>query len=143
MFAQSLLDQGFQSTKADPDVWIRAAVKPDGFWYYEMLVVYVDDNRQISHATKPTMDEIAKLYRQKGDSIGEPERYLGANIEKVQIDDGRVVFSMTCVDYVTTRNAIANLENTIQRDGGADLKVYGNHAGKRRRRMCLHYWTMR
>ena len=129
MFAQSLLDQGFQSTKADPDVWIRAAIKPDGFRYYEMLLVYVDDILLISHATKPTMDAIAKLYRLKGDSIGEPERYLGANIEKVQINDGTVVFSMNCVDYVT--NAIANLENTIQRDGGADLKVYGTHAGKR------------
>jgi hypothetical protein len=47
------------------------------------LLVYVDDILLISHATKPTMDAIAKLYRLKGDSIGEPERYLGANIEKV------------------------------------------------------------
>jgi hypothetical protein len=33
-------DLGYQSTKADPDVWLRKkAMKDDGFEYYEMLFV--------------------------------------------------------------------------------------------------------
>ena len=50
--AQALRDIGFVSTTADPDVWIRAAVRDDGFEYYEMLLVYVDDVMAISHEPK-------------------------------------------------------------------------------------------
>jgi hypothetical protein len=41
--ASSLTELGYESTKADPDDWIRPAVKPNKFEYYEMLLVYVDD----------------------------------------------------------------------------------------------------
>jgi hypothetical protein len=30
MLAQSLTEIGYESTRADPDVWIRVAFKPDG-----------------------------------------------------------------------------------------------------------------
>ena len=41
--AKALVQLGFKSTRADTDVWIRAAVRLDGGKYYEMLFVYVDD----------------------------------------------------------------------------------------------------
>jgi hypothetical protein len=41
--AQILQDIGYTSTKTDPDVWLRKAAKDDGFEYYKMLFVYVDD----------------------------------------------------------------------------------------------------
>jgi hypothetical protein len=47
--AQALHDIGFVSTIADPDVWIRPAACNDGYEYYEMLLVYVDDVLAISH----------------------------------------------------------------------------------------------
>jgi hypothetical protein len=34
---------GYFSMKANPDVWIHEAVRDDGFNYYEMLIIYVDD----------------------------------------------------------------------------------------------------
>ena len=34
---------GFKSCKSDPDVWMRAAVKPDGGKYWEYVLLYVDD----------------------------------------------------------------------------------------------------
>jgi hypothetical protein len=38
LFPAALLFGGiFDGTKADPDVWIRAAVKPNGFEYYEIF----------------------------------------------------------------------------------------------------------
>jgi hypothetical protein len=88
LLASFLTELGYKSTKADPDVWIRAAVKPDGFEYYEILLVYVDDIFFIAFHPKLTMDAIGKLYRLKKGSVGPPERYLGANIKRVQLPDG-------------------------------------------------------
>ena len=38
-----LHDMNYRPTKADPDVWLRAATKSDGMQYYEMVLCYVDD----------------------------------------------------------------------------------------------------
>ena len=46
--AETLHDIGFKPTKADPDVWIRPAVKPDGSEYYEYIMCYVDDILSVS-----------------------------------------------------------------------------------------------
>jgi hypothetical protein len=40
---------GYTSYKADPDVWFRAAIKPDGFCYYKYVLVYADDLMVLSH----------------------------------------------------------------------------------------------
>jgi hypothetical protein len=50
--AKVLAGLGFESTKANPDVWIRKAVHPDGFQYYEMLFVFVDDILALSHEAR-------------------------------------------------------------------------------------------
>ena len=47
-FAETLHDIGFKPMKADPDVWIRPAVKPGGTEYYEYIMCYVDDIDTIS-----------------------------------------------------------------------------------------------
>jgi hypothetical protein len=41
--ASTLRKVGFVSCKADPDVWMRLAVKKDGSKYYEYALCYVDD----------------------------------------------------------------------------------------------------
>ena len=111
MLAQTLIDLGYQSSKADPDVWIRPQTKPNGFEYYEMVLVYVDDILHLSHNTKPTIDALGKLYVLRADACGEPKRYLGANVGKYQLQDGREVWSMSSNDYV--KNAVKNLEDTL------------------------------
>jgi hypothetical protein len=45
--ATILAGLGFESTKAN--VRIQKAVRPDGFQYYEMLLVFVDDILALSH----------------------------------------------------------------------------------------------
>jgi len=55
----------FTPSKADPDVWFRAAAKPDGFEYYEYMIVYVDDVPAISHRPKDIMDTLEKADRLK------------------------------------------------------------------------------
>jgi hypothetical protein len=61
--AQALHDIGFVSTIADPDVWIRQAACEDGYDYYEMLLVYVDDVLAISHELKVLIDAIGEYYK--------------------------------------------------------------------------------
>jgi hypothetical protein len=115
LFAMTLTEMGYMSTKADPDVWIRPQVKPDGFEYYEMVLVYVDDIMVLSHDTKPTMDAIASLYKLKEGSVGEPTQYLGANVGKYQLPDGRECWSMSGRDYV--KNAVKNVETMLEKEG--------------------------
>jgi len=51
-FAQKLIDMGYKSSRADPDIWLQATIKPDGHHYYEMLLVYVDNILLVSHQPK-------------------------------------------------------------------------------------------
>jgi hypothetical protein len=113
--AQALCDLGFVSTTADPDIWIQAAVRDDGFEYYEMLLIYVDDILAISHQRKALIDAIGEYYKVKPNSDKEPEIYLGANVEKVQILDGREVWATSPCNYV--KNAIKIVESLLEEDG--------------------------
>jgi hypothetical protein len=85
-------DLAFFLIKANPDVWIREAVRDNGFDYYEMLIIYVDDMLSLSHQAKERIDKITMhalliLPAKKG-SIKEPTLYLGANVGKMQLEDG-------------------------------------------------------
>ena len=46
--ARKLDEIGFQSSPADPDIWLRPAVKFNGDEYYEYVLIYVDDLLAIS-----------------------------------------------------------------------------------------------
>ena len=46
-----LHDLLYVPSKADPDVWIRPAVRPDGSEYYDMALCYVDDVLVIAEET--------------------------------------------------------------------------------------------
>ena len=58
LLAETLYDIGYNPSKADPDVWIRPSVKPDGFEYYKMILCYVDDVLSILHDATKTMKGI-------------------------------------------------------------------------------------
>jgi hypothetical protein len=98
--AQALRDIGFVSTIADPNIWIRPAARDDGYEYYEMLLVYVDDVLAISHEPKVLIDAIGEYYKVKPRSDKEPDIYLGANVKKVQMLDGREVWATSPRDYI-------------------------------------------
>jgi hypothetical protein len=46
--AQVLWDLGFESSKADPDVWMRKANHPNGDKIWEYILTYVDDLMALS-----------------------------------------------------------------------------------------------
>jgi len=58
LFLEMIQAMGFKNMKANPDVYICAQTQPNGFEYYEMLLVYVDDVLTVSHAPQTIMDEI-------------------------------------------------------------------------------------
>ena len=99
----TLTEMGFSLSKADADVWMRPATKPNGFEYYEYLLVYVDNVLAISHDPKPLIEEIGKMYELKKGSVGPPTRYLGATISKFHIPGdktGREYWVMSAREYV-------------------------------------------
>ena len=65
--AGALHDIGYTPSKADPYVWLRPAVKPDGAEYYEIVLCYVDDVLAISDMPMRTMNSIRSVFKLKDD----------------------------------------------------------------------------
>ncbi len=107
--ASSLRDMRFISSQADPDVWIRSAGT-----HFDVVLVYVDDILVFAKDPQTTMNELGKLYELKPESVHEPDIYLGANMEKVQLPTGKVEWSMGSKTYV--KNAIRVVEALIMED---------------------------
>ena len=93
--AENLYDQGYRASKADPDVWLRPATKPDGFEYYELVLCYVDDVLAISHQPMETMDGIKKTFKLKNDKVEVPEGYLGADLSLMDTSQGDQVWTLS------------------------------------------------
>ncbi|KAI2498321.1 Reverse transcriptase (RNA-dependent DNA polymerase) [Fragilaria crotonensis] len=118
MFNNSIRDMGFQPSIADPDVYLRAFAKPNGYKYYEYILVYVDDVLIISHAPEEHLKIIQANYELNPASIGPPNRYLGADVEKVQKPGdptGREYWSFSARTYV--KNAVKNVKLLLQEEG--------------------------
>ena len=92
VLAAVLFSLGFESMRADLDVWIRALVPSDGHKYYEMLFVYVDDMLAVSHKAKEVIEEVTAFYKVKEGSIKEPDIY------------GCILWASSLRDYV--KNAV-------------------------------------
>jgi hypothetical protein len=58
-FTAILVQIGFTSSRADPDVWMRKNKRPDGFAYWECILCYVDDILVVSHDPMKTMNVLS------------------------------------------------------------------------------------
>ena len=104
-------DLGYRPSRADPDVYMRPAVKPDGTTYWEYVLTYVDDILCISHNPKETMDGIQKKFKLKDDKIEEPSVYLGASLTKMTNDNKDECWAMSSDPYCQA--AVKNVETTL------------------------------
>ena len=117
----TLIELGFEETLADPDVWRRPATRENGTEYYELCLVYVDDILLVSHNPRPSLLQIGAFYELKGGSLGNPETYLGAQVYRHYLRDGRKAWGMSSEKY--TKNAVQTVEALLHEDGdGFHLK---------------------
>ena len=110
MFNSSILEMRFKPIIADPDAYRRANAKPDGFMYYEYILVYVDDVLIISHSPQEHLERIKATYELNPNSVGPPKRYLGADVENTTCpkdQTGKEYWSFSAYSYVV--NAVKNL----------------------------------
>jgi hypothetical protein len=91
------------------------AVRDEGHQNYEMLFVYIDNILALSHRAKDVIEEITAFYKAKDGSIRPPEIYLGANISKMQLLDGREVWTTSPRTYV--KNSILIVKCLLKEDG--------------------------
>jgi hypothetical protein len=108
-------DLQYRPTLADPDVWIKAGVKANGFEYYEMVLVYVDDVMVISEIPSRTIDGIKSVFKLKGDAAGPPDMYLGVTLEKKTNSQGTKCWTMSPEKYVDA--SVKNVEEKLAKDG--------------------------
>lgn len=111
MLAGVLWDLQFRPTKADPDVWIKAAVKPNGEKYYDMVLCYVDDVISIGITPRVAIDGVESTFKLKGDKAEVPEMYLGGEVAEVENDSGKKCWTMSSDKYL--KSAIANVEEKL------------------------------
>ena len=109
---------GFESCKADPDIWMRAAQKDDGTSYWEYVLLYVDDALCISmDATNVLNHQIGKYFYIKEGSVGPPTLYLGNKVSKVTLENGADAWSFSSSQYV--QNAVHNVEEYLSKQNKA------------------------
>ena len=109
--AETFYDMGFIPSLADPDVWMRSAVKEDGFKYWEYILAYVDDVLCISHQPLSTMKRLQESFKMKGDKIEKPTDYLGAALSQFENSDGVVCWAMSADKYC--KAFVDNIEDAL------------------------------
>ena len=112
MLAQVIYDMEYRPSKADPDVYLKPAIKPNGFRYYEMLLVYSDDVLSISHQPLEAINGIKSVFKLKGDKATVPEMHLGGGISEVENSNGTKCWTMSSEKYV--KAAVSNIEEKLE-----------------------------
>ena len=102
---------GYQSCKADPDVWLCENSDHDGHQYYEYVLIYTDDILAIGKSPHATLKQLNKYFELKRESIGEPDIYLSAKIRSVITTDGKKAWAQSSSSYV--QEAVKNVEDWL------------------------------
>ena len=61
MILHTLRSLGYKLTRADPDIWIKMIIRPDGIGYYALVLIFVDDELHIHHDTNYFMNMIIEI----------------------------------------------------------------------------------
>ena len=114
--AEALYDIGYVPSLADPDVWLRPAIKEDGFKYWEYVLCYVDDILSISEKPLNTLKSIqSKNFKFKNDKMEKPENYLGADLSSLDNEEGVECWAMSSDKYCAAM--VKNVEDSVSKKG--------------------------
>ena len=106
----------FVSCPADPDVWMRPAIKSDNSKTYDYILLYTDDVLAVGeHAEKMLREGIGKYFELKEESIGPPKLYLGGHVRKVVLENGTRCWAFSSSQYVQA--AVKNVEEYLRKRG--------------------------
>lgn len=106
---------GFKSCPADPDVWMRPAIKADGSACYDFILLYTDDTLVVSENAEVILrTELGRYFELKEESIGPPKIYLGGHVRKVQLENGVEAWAFSSSQYCQA--AVKNVENWLSKE---------------------------
>ncbi|CAJ1938729.1 unnamed protein product [Cylindrotheca closterium] len=109
--AETFEDLGFSLSTAGPDVWMQAAVKPDGEEYYEYILCYVNDILCMLMKAKEVMEGIGRVFKFKKGKIEPPASYLGARLREKTLDR-HDMWTMSSYDYVVAAVKLLSILST-------------------------------
>ena len=95
-------------------MYIRINIREKGTLYYELLVFYVDDVLAVSHSPESIMKYIGLEFDIKYNEYGPPTAYLGANVEPLQISDGKYAWKIKFKLYVSA--AVQTIKDLLSED---------------------------
>ena len=104
----------FLPSKADADLWIRRNKD-----HYEYIAVYVDDLIIAAKEPMKIIDEIKTVGGFKLKGVGEPEYYLGGDIERKERSDNGKLYTK-----ISARTYIKNICEKVERVFNITLKHY-------------------
>ena len=113
--AEHLHDMGFTPSQADPDVWLRPGIREDGSTYWEMILCYVDDVLAINEDPKRILERIQNKFKLKDNKMEEPETYLGADLSRMDNEDGDISWGMSSDKYC--QSLLTNIEEVLSKKG--------------------------
>jgi len=98
--SKTLYKIGYVPSLADPDVWLRPAIKQDGVKYWEYLLSYVDDILSISEKPLNTLKAIQnENFKFKDDKMDKPKVYLGADLSLIDNEEGIECWAISSDKY--------------------------------------------
>ena len=74
---------GYKPCKAEPDVYMRVAIKKNGEKYYQYMIAYVDDLLCCGEDPGTQMKMIEGKATLKDGSVEDPTLHLGSDIESI------------------------------------------------------------
>ena len=112
----------FKSCLADPDVWMRPAIKSDGNTYYEYILLYVNEALVVSeNAESILQNELRRYFHLKEELIGPPTVYFGGRVHKVQLENGVWAWNFSSSQYI--QSAVKNVEDYVGKPKNSHLKI--------------------
>jgi len=104
----------YQRCKADPDLWFKADVYPDGTPYYRYILLYCDDCLSIGLDAAKELEKLDKYFQMKPGSIGDVDVYLGNKLRLTKLENGVDAWGLSSSKYV--KEAIATVERYLAAD---------------------------
>ena len=112
---------GYEPCRTYPTLWFKTQVRSDdGFECYEYVLLYVNGILKISHDAMAALYWMDKFFMMMKGSIEDPDIYLGAEMSKVQLNNGVFAWGMIPAKYV--QEEVINIEGHITKEyGGGKL----------------------